>query len=179
MKRTKRTMFTFAFVLLLLLGLQVPTYAAQDGQIRKVTTGGVNMRSGPGSSYSVIMTLSQGEALAYQSTSGDWDYFKGWKYTTSSIVNGYVPSGSAVSFTLATAKYALSIYSSESDSSYVGYDVPANAYLNVDTMAFNSYSNLYYLRLTSYVSGGTLNYQNGYVHTNFRTSSPSNYYINI
>lgn len=163
----------------MIFGQVVPTFASQDGQIRKVNSDGVYMRSGPGTGYSIIMTMALGEALAYKSSTSGWDYCMGWNSGTSSIVNGYVSNGYDVSFTSATAKYALSLYSSESDSSYTGQDIPANAYLNVDTMAFPSYSNMYYMGITSWYSGGAVTYRNGFVHTNFRTTSPSSYYISF
>jgi|GEM_PF-4827119 len=182
----KKLLTLISIMSFMVLGQVAPAFASYDGALRCVTSTSLNMRSGPSTSYGIIMTMANHEAYANTGDSGTgWDYCLGWKSSTGSVVGGYVATGYAITPAV-TAKYALSIYHSESDSSYYNQDVPANAQINVGTSAQATYSNLYYLRFYNYNLNGTYKTVGqfdsdgvSFIHTAFRSSSPSYYYLNL
>ena len=186
--RIGKSLLIVAINIFLVLGISISAFAAQDGPLYK-TTQSASMYSGPGTQYSTVMTMASGEAAAALGSQNDYIYLKGWKYTTNSIVNGYVSIPAVTTVSFAYAKYALNTYYSESDSSYNGsqYDIPQNALLNHNyspprRAGYLTYSNLYYLGVQYYYYNGYDYTAPGgftYVHTNFRTNSPSNYYLTI
>jgi|LDZS01.1.fsa_nt_gi hypothetical protein len=189
MNRCIRIIFVLSLTLLLLFTSAGNVFASQDGLLSVIIANACNFRSGPGLSYPILMTVYKGEALADtgQSVPADgytWFSFLGWKATTSQVIAGWLAFSYIDQYftypTCVTSKYALNLYSSESDNSYLGSDVPANADLYDGIRpALWLYSNLYYLKITNYYYNGRFYDLGGtrYVHTNFRTSSPSNYYL--
>ncbi|MCB8818099.1 hypothetical protein [Desulfosporosinus shakirovi] len=182
--KSKKALLTMISVVFILLSQVLPVYAAQDGPLRMTYNNGLNLYQNANSSSTVLMSMGLGEALAYLDYSGNWQKLRGWKYTTSSIVNGW-SNGNIASAGSVGAKVALNIYRSESETPS-GYEVPTNASINVGEYGQYLYSNLLYLRLYNYYSGGI--YVTAYdfdsdgtvfVHTNFRTTSPSNYYLQL
>lgn len=175
----------------------VPAFAALDGTLRRTDTSGVVMRSNHSTGASTVMTMADNEAIVHTGDYADyndgtylWGYYKGWKYTTSSIVTGWVTQYDnsntyVTSLVNANTTVVLNTYSSESDSSYRGsaYDIPDNAWLNAYINGpWYTYSNMYYLKVFDYATGGGAVFEPSggvYVHTNFRTTSPSNYYIDL
>lgn len=183
--KAKKALTIMISVAFLLLSQVLPVYASQDGPLRMTYENGLKLYQNANSSSTVLMTMGLGEALAYLNYSGNWQKLRGWKYTTSSTVDGW-SNGAIYSADSINAKYALTIFRSESDSSSAGYDVPANAEINIGEYGDYTYSNLYYLRLYNYYYNGV--YKTAYdfdtdgavfVHTNFRTTSPSNYYLQL
>lgn len=83
-----------------------------------------------------------------------------------------------------TAKYALSIWASDADQTYLE-DLPAGSVLNpLVSGETSSFGNMVYAQVSSwtdpqgitrFVVGGGY----GYVHTKFQSTSPSSYYIDL
>ena len=166
----------------------MPVFASQDGVIVK-TTQPATMYSGAGTQYPIVMSMASGEAAASMGSQNNFAYLKGWKYSTSSIVNGYVSLSAVTSAIFAYSKYALTTFYGEGDqyANSSQYDIPANALLNRNYSpprfaGYMTYSDLRYLGVQYYyynnydytAPGGF-----AYVHTNFRSTSPSSYYLTI
>lgn len=183
--KSKKALITMISVVFILLAQVLPVYAAQDGPLRVTQQSGLNLYQSQSTGSSVLMTMNLGEALAYLGSGSDsWQNLRGWKSPTSSIVNGW-SNGPIYSPSFVYAKYALTVYSNDSGTA-TAYDVPANAQLNVSEYGNYVHSNLVYLRAYNYYYNGQIISAinlglSGYffVHTNFRTSSPSSYYLSL
>jgi hypothetical protein len=171
-----------SIVMIFMIFAQItPVFASIDGPLRQTFgSGSIYFRSGPSSSYSIIMNCNPQEALAYTgSSSNGYKSYKGWKSSTSSVVNGWVLDSKVAYYNNYSTKVALNMYNSESDGSYSGTEIPSGHYLNKDSGYFNTYSGLYYLYVQSSTNpfNNVTTARNCFVHTNFRSTYPSSYYI--
>lgn len=169
-----------------LLSQIVPVFAAMDGGIvNAVKSSSSQMRSVPGGG-SIIMTMAQYECYSKNdmlNPTNGWTYSTGWKSSTGSIVGGYVNNNLASVRPRLDSRYALSIFHSENPNDYYGQDVPADAFLNSQSV-YNTYSGLLYLKLYDYIYNNTyftsFDFDSDgsvFVHPNFRVSSPASYYV--
>ena len=75
----------------------VPTAPSSKGKTMYCTASGLNVRSGKGTSYSVIGSLSHGQAATVVDTSDSWykiKYGNGYGYASSKYLSSTKPSGS-------------------------------------------------------------------------------------
>jgi hypothetical protein len=165
-------------------------FAAVDGPLVMTHQNGLYLYQSQSTSSSVLMTMNLTEALARlgSGSSGYWASYRGWKSTTSSLVDGWSASTSIGSPARVTAKYALTIYSNDGGTVANVNDVPVNAWMNVAEYGQYVHSNLVYLRAYNYYNPNTgllvTASQLGvspyfFVHTNFRTTAPSSYYLTL
>ena len=170
-----------------ILAQLTPVFAAnpvKDGKLRAVTSSSSQMWSVPAGG-SLIMTMDQYECYASDSDNSGWVYGRGWKSTTDSIVYGYANNSLSTIPRLDTKNFPLDIFAETGTGSLydIGFDVAPNAQVNGYSAAQEVYDGLSYLNLHNSIDSiGYLSYQDfgyspTYVHTNFRTSSPSSYYF--
>lgn len=120
------------------------------------------MRSSYSTSSSLIMTMSNNEAIVdtrdwYNDGTYHWISCKGWKSSTGSIVNGWAVANTQDNIiyyirpTLKpTAKYALSIWASDADNTYLE-DLPAGSVINsLSGGDMPSYGNMAYAQVSSW-----------------------------
>lgn len=190
MKSKKKFLSVLIIVVVLIVSQVVPVLASYDGPLRMTYVDGLYMRSDHNTSASIIMTMGIGEAITNNGSNSYydgyyyWNTYMGWKSSTGSMVSGWVaesrPNQTYVaSPSIVEAKYALNLYSSESDSSWTGAEVAAGSQLNPEYGHY-TYSYMYFYDIDYWMDPqGAWHYTSGYVHTNFRTSSPSNYYLKL
>jgi hypothetical protein len=183
----RKMLLFFSIMSFVILAQLTPVFASnpiKDGNLRAVTSSSSQMRSVPAGG-SLIMTMAQYECYASDSNNSGWVYGKGWKYSTGSIVYGYANNSLSTIPRLDTKNFALDIFG-ETGTGFlydIGFDVPPDAQVNGYSVAQEIYDGLYYLNLHNYINiYGYLSFQDfgystTYVHTNFRTSSPSSYYF--
>ncbi len=179
MKRIIKSILLSLALCIVIIGQVTPAYAAMDGQLREIIGTDVKFRSGPGTGYSVIMTCWPGEAIAGTGSSQNgFSPYKGWYAGSGSTVNGWVSDSDVARYNFYYAKTALNMYSSESDGSYTGAEIPAWDRLYATNNIFYTYSNLYYLYVNYTINGNNVTtLRNSYVHTQFRSSHPSSYLV--
>jgi hypothetical protein len=180
--KSKKALTIIVSVIFILLAQVSPVFAATDGPLRVTYESGLNLYQSQSTGSTVLMTMYSGEALAHLGDgSGTWQNLRGWKAPTSSIVNGW-SNGPIYSANAVYAKYALTIHSNDSGTP-TSLDVPANAEINVGEYGDYIHSNLVYLRAYNYYYNGLVTasdlglYPYLFVHTNFRTTTPSGYYL--
>ena len=123
------------------------------------TTAGLNVRTGPSTSYAKIATLSYGQSVNVLSTSNGWskiNYNGSTGYVSSQYLQSTKPSSSSSSETSQTVKYV------NTTSGLNMRTGPATSYAKITTIAYgqsvnvlstsNGWSNINYSGSTGYVS---------------------------
>ena len=123
------------------------------------TTAGLNVRTGPSTSYAKIVTLSYGQSVNVLSTSNGWskiNYNRSTGYVSSQYLQSTKPSSSSSSETSQTVKYV------NTTSGLNMRTGPATSYAKITTIAYgqsvnvlstsNGWSKINYSGSTGYVS---------------------------
>lgn len=202
MKKRGKLLIAFILVSFSLFSLAFPAFASVDGNVKRVLTNSLSLRTGAGTGYGLIMTMANGEAsaeYAYQGAPNDGNYWvklKGWKSSTSSIVTGWaadyvISSGQGymcyVQHATVKNNVDLNIYNTDAvPQSWDGQAViPAGATMlctdGGEGDQVVAYSDLEYIGVDYYEYNGHSVFlgQIKYVHPKFKTSSPSGYYVTL
>lgn len=152
-------------------GTQTIALAAES----KVTTTALNLRTGPGLNYPILLTMPQGAAVTVQSSSGDWSSVI-YNGTAGYAFSAYLNSAGG---TIYATTGQVNLRSGPGTGNAILLKIPSGAIVTVHSIA-NNWAKLTYLGNTGYSYGSYLTSGKEYISTasvNLRTGPSTAYSI--
>jgi hypothetical protein len=188
MKKKSKLLVALMLVIFSLFGQVLTASASVTGRISRVTSSSLIMRTDPGVNYGIVMTMSNGEAIAalpLQNIPADgyyWSQYLGWKSPIGATVSGYAVINYSTYVQTADAKWDLNLYDNDTTTVWSTVIPAGSTGLRSDNWRGNvvAYDNLKRIEVNEFTPpGGNWNWFSPamYVNTKFQSNYPSDYYL--